>query len=112
MTTEAVAALAAGRETDALVAERVMGEPPMPEHLKRQGYFRNYAPHSTDIRAAWPVLEEMRRRGHRIAVQNAGNGWGCSIETDPGTEIARSYWEVADTAPLAICRASLRTLED
>ncbi len=60
--------------------------------------------YSTDIAAAWLVLEEMCRRigDSLVAVVRhpRGEGWGCRFN---GTAHPTS-----ETAPLAICRAVLK----
>jgi hypothetical protein len=116
-----------GRELDLLVAEKVMGrtvsDNPDPIIFKR-GDFESHISgpdtipnYSTDISAAWEVVEKLRKEGilleikpiseeiytYRNAVRNAGmsqyativHGYICN-----GIE--------ADTAPHAICLAALR----
>lgn len=124
----------AGRELDALVAERVMGwtltTPVDPAcdfavGTKRDGTDarRNFGRgpdgkevsfplYSTDIAAAWQVVEKLRADGYEVQV---------AAEPDPRVsayhcEIARlsdsgSTVEFDDTAPLAICRAALAAVE-
>lgn len=63
-------------------------------------------PYSVDIAAAWVVLERVQEVG---SLQNFGGfGWRCEIHTTvPDHHDAASE---ADTAPLAICRAALRSV--
>ena len=104
-----------GLEIDSLVQSFVMsGMPPV-------GYdiIRDYIPKfSEDISAAWEVVEK---------IKDWGEGWCPQIYWDdndglePGEWVAEfnKYWKaendyrhfeaVADTAPLAICRAALLT---
>lgn len=107
--------LTAGRELDALVAERVMGA----SVLRHQGsdghdaYFdwgdhtRGYAPaYSTDIAAAWAVVEHLKQLDLSLAWHNSQwvarfIKWG---------KVEHSIGE-ADTGPLAICLAALKAVE-
>lgn len=118
----------AGRELDALIAEKVMGWPPKPAHAGWQGdvvpsladpkwvqagpdrgwemvFLPNY---STDIAAAWKVVEKMRETPKpffSLAWYISGR-WGAAfLGHDDGTDA-----EMADTAPHAICLAALRAV--
>lgn len=111
----------AGRELDALVAERVMGlakimvkgdfeEFPMfvlPER-KRAIWNAFHAPrYSTDIAAAWAVVERMRELG-----------WKFQLDWD-GPEPAATFWKdeaslfdwTRGPAPSAISNAALAALD-
>jgi hypothetical protein len=124
--------LPAGREMDALVAEKVMGwigiegkhghplekgpfkDCDCPSH----SYQRQEIPHySSDIAAAWEVAEKL---GLAIIPQSSKNGFrwlacdvklisykGDRIEVFPVDDTEYS----CDTAPLAICRAALKAVE-
>ncbi len=130
----------AGREMDALVAERVMGWHENAYHywsdsgwaVERttdtvQANAQVWSP-STDIAAAWEVVEkvgvivvpvrdvidkfpELDELGPIIA-------WVADADAMRPHEYAHwferdSYdWTKADTAPLAICRAALKCVED
>lgn len=90
----------AGPELDRLVAEKVMGCEPCghPFCGPRTGH-NMPAPYSTDIRAAWEVVDKLG-----LFVGKGFFGWIAS---------QNSYWLdsetcTADTAPLAICRAALK----
>ena len=103
----------AGRELDALVAEKVMGLA---------------APYSTDIAAAWLVVEHMHARldpaaqgAHQLltlmCVGHYRDCWAASFDfelTDDWHEADRigayPFAARAETAPLAICLAALRTV--
>ncbi len=105
----------AGKELDALIAERVFGY----EAISFMGGYYSWrdktgamvpdARFSTDIRDAWEVVEKMRE-----------DGWRCQLTTLPATslvcaEFNRYRWErwafeTASTMPLAICRAALKAL--
>lgn len=119
----------AGRELDALVAEKVMGfnkvteivvdhEPP--HELYRapdgRGYYPNRIPlYSTSIADAWQVVEKLAREGKHLALQAPGSldmnecyrrfkQWTADFTYDIDSEGR------ADTAPLAICLAALKAV--
>jgi hypothetical protein len=112
----------AGREMDALVAEKVFGTT-APHRIMAAHHL---PPFSTDIEAAWEVVEKMRDRmagviyfppssvepprGSWVAgVQDAGSmvAWfEGMLYGDPPDQILP--WSYAETAPLAICRAALK----
>lgn len=93
----------AGREMDALIAEKVMGEQisrsctcchgatcPRHDDPKTPLY-------STKIADAWSVVERLAKP---FKVVWTGRVWVCEVFSDLPSE-------EADTAPLAICRAAL-----
>ena len=84
-----------GRDLDALIAEKVMGS-------------ENNCPHySTDITAAWEVVEKF----HKIDVSHTFDGWFCSIDTSD--EYGQNgTWSHAQgqSAPHAICLAALNVV--
>lgn len=73
------------------------------------GYYKRREFHpSTDIIAAWVVLEEFTWPDFYVSVRRTDNGgWRCDIEVDRARGRGPNCREVADTAPLAICRAAL-----
>ena len=99
----------AGRELNVLIAEKVMG-------LQGDG---DIPPYSTDIAAAWTVVETMiRKEGvyfgaphfkhkhQNLASLGYPEGtvcWYCVINTKKLNKVVIC----ADTAPLAICRIAL-----
>lgn len=114
----------AGRELDALIAKKVFGVTEF--HTSAfafnknapSGFWRYYVdcpPFSTNITAAWEVLETLPRTLWPEVGRMDDGRWYCEIvsrgdapaEVSPGP-IAR---EIADTAPLAICRATLLAVE-
>jgi len=134
--------LPAGRELDVLVAKKVMGwtkpkggrRDPLTgkRPVWRELPFEYVdTPHfSTDIAAAWEVVEKFHgdspniqigKDGWEIDVQTAkdGNGWFVAIRRyrveDYAEEHdywgAQSYYAHAETAPLAICRAALAAVD-
>jgi hypothetical protein len=132
MTTET---MQAGRELDALVAEKVMGWREVrlrPSNSSRRSGpdYKGYKPdvvarrretpchvpaYSTDIAAAWEVVEAMERRGCLVVTRTRGAISGKPRVEITGTHpVGRNEWlvhEDADTVPLAICRAALAALE-
>jgi hypothetical protein len=87
--------MVAGPELDALVAEKVMG---LPEEIWQDRDQMTSFPYSTDIAAAWAVVEKV---GNFTIWQYEGE-WQCFLG---GGIKNKSY---AATAPLAICLAALK----
>jgi hypothetical protein len=116
MTREEILNMPAGREMDALIAEKVLNlmvdyefeEPFVPalrDKYDEWGYLPNY---SADIAAAWEVVEKMRM----AIIPKDGGGWFAAIEQDFDETLGYyerqvSYWITADTVPLVICRTAL-----
>jgi len=114
MTRDEVLAMKPGRELDARVAEKVMGWTyghPCPEGMDclhwvdEKGEVRDHKPpqYSTDISAAWEVLEKF------FWVQVTANPphiWKATVITSPAkgsvAATAKGF-----TAPEAICKAAL-----
>lgn len=125
----------AGRELDGLVAEHVMGLPrpdgPLPPYtgnevviepfdymgwvVQSSGYDAGdeleIVPHrySTDIAAAWQVVEATDPACEWSVTKTAGDEYHCEIRgvLSGCTTHAEAY---ADTAPLSICLAALQAL--
>ena len=101
--------LEAGRELDALIAEKVMGyecvcdEEPVdcPIHNKADLY--TLRPYSTDIAAAWGVVEKLR-----LFVMPWGLDEWCAANQRDERLAFSDILESGETAPLAICRAALK----
>jgi len=103
----------AGRELDALVAEKVMGWTLSGRvWIDERGHLQTIEPTSfgsfepsSDIAAAWEVVEKMRARG-LIVDLTLGAGAYCRIGGfRPFAE------ERGATAPLAICLAALKAVQ-
>lgn len=104
----------AGRELDALVAEKVMGW--RADGIGDDGYFwkgagsdgwhsDNWKP-STDIAAAWAVVEKMATAEDEFRLAKfKDNPWGCTFRYFEGDRSS------GDTAPEAICLAALAALK-
>lgn len=96
------------RKIDTLVAEHVMslelrdGLVDMSEELNSKGCWREPKPYSTDIAAAWEVLEKYLAEGNDIELMYCKE-YGCWNACL--VDIAA---ENGDTAPLAICLAALK----
>lgn len=117
--------LPAGRELDALIAEKVMGL--RIEH--REPYWTHSDPHqlpiptySTSIADAWEVVEKLRSDDFNATVEccpeshDLGDGEQCYADFfcgdsngphKPGTKHGQAW---AATAPHAICLAALATV--
>lgn len=98
MTTAELLAMPAGRELDRIVsriAMRFVTDEPLP--------------FSTDIAAAWLVVEQMHLLGHALALERwldtpNKNKWLALFTLENGHDTGQ---HVAESAPLAICRAAL-----
>jgi hypothetical protein len=116
----------AGREMDALVAEKVMGLLIHAKHVcgmtgfgyeltdtcpgcreVRSGpFYDGKKRYSTDIAAAWEVVLLRDDWWFDLASFSRFTAWEVRIETDDSNFVG-----FADTAPLAICRAALKAKE-
>lgn len=105
----------AGRELDALIAEKVMGwhmaKKPAGEGWPPSRYWQSIEArerpprYSENISAAWQVVEHMERtRPNEFMLWAEVGQWGAEFDND----LSR----FAQTAPLAICLAALATLEE
>lgn len=115
----------AGRELDALVAEKVMGwhyadrqkmgwgdgPPVVVTDLGEESgrpTIQGWSP-STDIAAAFQVVEKMRERGLTVVIDGTPGGFWCCEFSIFGSETFHTGR--ADSLPLAICLASLAAIE-
>lgn len=106
MTDEEIDAMEAGPQLDALIAEKVMNWH-LDSHLgffhwldsdnQPQALIADFEP-STDIAAAWPVVEKLN-----IIVWPLGTGSHKALKGK-----VKAY---AQGAPLAICRAALKAVQ-
>jgi hypothetical protein len=124
----------AGRELDALIAEKVMGWTRYPAGMHPTDnrtisgvlYCPPYYPYdagsanvvpyySTNISEAWEVVTKLAERGLWMTMLtpfNAADGFHVAY-----TPHGEAQWQaglgtvIADTAPLAICRAALKALD-
>lgn len=94
----------AGRALDALVAEKVMGH--------RPGVNSVHA-YSTEIAAAWMVVEKIGNwHEFTFAVIKGVVQWEAGWYESGCEGLEQRASAVADTPPLAICLAALKTVED
>lgn len=130
------AELTAGRELDALIAERVMGI--APEEWRYRCYVERHErdeawcyhcraligdaevdgripqPYSTRIEDAWLVVEKMRADGWRVRLDDEPEGWGAWFRRghdpiDPMIPLYEGDVRLA-SMPHAICLAALAAL--
>ncbi len=64
---------------------------------------------SIDINHAWEIVEYLKANGHNVTVGNDSDTWECLIfDASPPYR-----WEAeANTAPMAICKAALKLIEE
>lgn len=94
-----------GRELDALVAEKVMGWTEVCGYEgEYKGYWKILPKYSTDIAAAWAVVELPLFDGWAIG-RNASGKWEVFNPWENNFVVS-----VADTAPHAICLAALKAV--
>lgn len=105
-------AMPAGRELDALVAEQVLGKKvelyrlcPVPYHRFKDTE-QGIPYYSTDIAAAWEVVEKVQRINGRFRVDIVGPCQGSDEYSVGFLPMLSGY----GTAPLAICRAALKAV--
>lgn len=98
LTLEAALALPAGPELDGIVSERVMGVPPLPD-----GTFWTLPEYSTDIAAAWEVVEKI---GDELTLDTGSKSPSRAILWSSMTGAQATGF--GETVPLAICRAALK----
>lgn len=68
---------------------------------------RDVPPYSTDIAAAWEVVEWLSHNAEEVAVGHTNDGWDCDIWFFQQLENNHAIHGTSETAPLAICRAAL-----
>lgn len=109
--TDGVSGLVAGRELDALIAERIMGWVRGRRYGNGNGdwiidgkegrrTWETTPRYSSDSAAAMQVFQRLREMDFIVVLETAINGqWCVTVE---------NWEEAADTIPLAICRAALQ----
>ena len=125
LTREQILALPAGRELDALVAEKVFGlavDRVQFATADTTGYksddgFRYPVPrYSRDIASAWGVVDKLTKDGYAFQFNAMAE---CGARFDPtGDDGCWEDWEVQhedqelplESAPLAICQAAILTI--
>jgi Phage ABA sandwich domain len=134
---KAVEEMKAGRELDALIAEKVLGCQ-MYTVKRHDGVVIRYrcdcakgtpeAPlhsddfiehtiklYSSDVCAAWELVEAMRKLKLKIILETSGSEYSCIVSRTIQDKAAKGYYHgyvmaYGDTAPLTICRAALCAL--
>lgn len=108
----------AGRELDALVAEKVMGytldyefaeqmgAPAVPALRDQYDEWGVLPAYSTDIAAAWNIVEAFARRGFRFHVHANPGHYSARVITEANPH----DWHHAPNASMAICLAALRAV--
>lgn len=105
MTKEEILMLPAGPELDRLIAEKIFAE-----HLTA-------SPFSTDIAAAWRIVDKLRCVNDHVSVDVEMESSDGDVWVNVNTGVARHeyrgpYWQaLAETVPLALCRVALLALE-
>jgi len=91
----------AGPELDAAIAEKIMGIGRHPSNVDNP-----YPKYSTNIEAAWEVVEEIAKQGFMVQIQYRKGAWIRIFHQSSTKAIA-----TADTAPHAICLAALKVVQ-
>lgn len=113
MDKEEILNMPAGREMDALIFEYVFKKEESASLRDEHGNLRRSwtdaygfegSDYSTDISAAWEVLERLKAiSGVTIGIRvHPTAGYSVNIY-----QLGINYWPTEDTLPLAICRAAL-----
>ena len=109
------------RELDVVVAEKVMGWPReslvwdgqvdgwWADELSGASRDGRFNP-STEISAAWEVVDKMRYGGAEVYIESMDDKWWCCFAMDPDN---MDSWATSDAAelPKAICRAALEAIK-
>ncbi|GAF72144.1 unnamed protein product [marine sediment metagenome] len=122
--------LPAGPELNVLVARWVKGwfvSDSIPNHYRLPLYVGSRVTHksepfewhdwqpSTDIAAAWEVVDELNRRGWWVkfnhCLSNGIPAYQAEFTHKPDKYKGLCVYAVGDTAPLAICRAALKAVQ-
>jgi hypothetical protein len=128
MKTDYIYNMPAGKEMDTLIAEKVMGlcahdwklTPNDDDYdsvcrvcqkchlefwgLRPPAYGCHYGSYSTNIAAAWEVVEKMKEKGKLYLIVSDDTGYKAEILLNDPVPMAIAQ---CDTAPLAICRVAL-----
>lgn len=119
MTNEEIDKMNAGPEMDQLIAEKVMGWDNCSEGYGRAPKFQHVEglrdtipPYSTSISDVWEVAEKYDYFYLFRCLRGPFEGkYECKLLFEEGPDNdKRRYYAIAEAAPLAICRAVLRSL--
>lgn len=107
----------AGRDMDVKVAEAVFGWKVVVEKshtgfFNKQGLFQAVPRYSTEMAAAWEVVEHLRKQGcdfdfFASSTRVNPDHWADAVFLTQTTE----FLTRAKTAELAICRSALKTVQ-
>jgi hypothetical protein len=111
MNKEQVLSMPAGRELDALIAEKVM-ERDVSFHKRGGAFTRSWIDgygcedtfYSTDIATAWRVVDKMCKSFWIASLVADTNLWRVTFYTHTHR---KTHEAIDESAPLAICRAAL-----
>jgi hypothetical protein len=123
MNREEILNMPAGREMDKLIYDKILGYKSfysLDGELIDEEIFAAVSNYSTDISAAWEVVEKMIKEGFEYDIEYHPNEywpnedksrledirWRADFCAYPGTDMCHNI-QAAPTAPLAICRAAL-----
>jgi hypothetical protein len=121
---EEIGRFSAGRELDIVVAEHVMGwqietdkakVKRMSEYISADpqgrwwrtpegGWDNNPPPYSSDLRAAWRVVERMAQQGQSLYLVQSGADNRVAFDI---TSAAAPVYVVGETVMMAVCKAAL-----
>jgi hypothetical protein len=102
-----------GRELDALVAcrvDKIISEhdlETLPEHHD-DGVWRHIPKYSTEIAAAWELVEKLRSSRSEVGIIADSDGW---YAFEGGGEDMFPLSPTVPTAPYAICLAALKAVQ-
>lgn len=110
MTRDEILAMPAGREMNALIVEKVMK---WNVKVTLKDYVIEYPRYSTDIAAAWQVIEKLAHEPYSWDIKSVNliggklNWFVCywGDGSKPGTIL--DWYTYCDSLPLAICRVAL-----
>ena len=102
MDREQIMAIEAGPEMDRAIEESVYGWKPI---TSEDHYRADFKPYSTDIAAAWEVVERMRTMNKRLSLLDHGGEYHANFFTSGEYQLYNNA--CADTVSLAVCRAAL-----
>jgi CO dehydrogenase/acetyl-CoA synthase alpha subunit len=91
----------ADRDTDSAIADKIFGLIPC------VGGPRHY---STDIKAAWEVVDEMERRNYYLVAGSLPSYTYAMFAKADGNQYSERVEANVHALPLAICRAALLTI--
>ena len=95
------------RKLDAEMHTRILG---LEIGTDMAGY-PNLPRYSSEIHRAWEVIEKVKRRFPVFTLDSKFDTWSAGFGCEQ-CGVLDGDWHVADSAPLAICRAALAAIEE